>query len=468
MKNDMKIYEENNNNKNGNIFETMLNKQSKYNKLFSEYNNCNNFIYSMWKLNDLHLLIRTKTFGQLIDCNNNKYNCYATLKLDYLNQFKQAFITHHKMKSKGKINNSESLRDMEYSLYGIERLIESERLKLYILNKLRINNKLIIGRMQIPSLKLLSINIIKYKTLLNDKIEHIYLENRYKNGLYLINKLFKYLLNDIKCNINKQYLAYDSNTDSINIFQEIENKTNENEEELFSFHGFINKMCGIITIANDISISNEFILPYSILYHGIQLNINHIPNISPPTNSQLPKLCQMFLFHGLCPKQQLNNENNICEFEHYRTHTISHCWEYALFGGHCERGINCEWKHLKQNELIKKAYEMFHIRQLINYCQDYYRNNTCKNLQNDPNCYYEHFNKKQLNTQFNTLKKKQMNKNQLIIKAIKLEKELNSVNQKKKDIIGKKERIKTTIIIRSNKNLNVIIILSHNHINCQL
>lgn len=41
----------------------------------------------------------------MIYCNNNKYNCYASLKLDYLNQYINNHLLHHKIKMK-KINNN--------------------------------------------------------------------------------------------------------------------------------------------------------------------------------------------------------------------------------------------------------------------------------------------------------------------------------------------------------------------------
>ncbi len=48
------------------------------------------------------MLIGARTFGQLVDSNNTKYNCYSELKLKYLNANKQTILMHHKIKSQSR------------------------------------------------------------------------------------------------------------------------------------------------------------------------------------------------------------------------------------------------------------------------------------------------------------------------------------------------------------------------------
>merc|ERR1712129_19798 len=114
-----------------------------------------------------------------------------------------------------------SLREAEATMYGVERLTESERMRFYMQTQLRSNHKLIIGRVSMPSRKLMSVNLIDHNTLLVDETEHIYLHKRYQDALAIIDRLFAYLMNESDCAVDKQYLlAYDHTSDSINIFCE--------------------------------------------------------------------------------------------------------------------------------------------------------------------------------------------------------------------------------------------------------
>ena len=443
-------------------------------------------------MNTLHCLIRTQIHGQLRFHDNSRSNCFGAVKLDYLNPHKQAFITHHYMLKREKNQlefNEKSLRNEESALYGVERLTETERMQMFVQTQLRSNNKLVIGRIQIPSRKLMSVSIIDHNTLLVDEFEHVYLRKRYNDALFTIDRLFQYLLNESKCDVDRQYLlAYDHTSDAINIFAEdvqtkndkdtkseqdekikqsedtngikddntvknakdlkkdtvlkmkedvqkengvktetkmevrtdmkseldvksetnikpenqpeadiqmkgdtetetntvpeldismaepelqdkedadIESKANVKSEtgiklkedakignnassdidtkmktdikmgndvksdidakikeaedqkqevksnegaderrQLFDFHGYVDEFCGKL---NDNKI--DYIPPYSIRYRGT-MKSNHIPDISPPTNSDLPKPCQMFLFHGYCPKYHAQISND--------------------------------------------------------------------------------------------------------------------------------------------------------------
>eukprot|EP01083_Nonionella_stella_P013208 37236_1 len=419
MKNDMQKQEDG---LNVNI-EEMLAKQKEWNERMSSYSQNPHFIYSMWRLNGLHCLIRTQTYGQFAS-----ENSYATLKVDYLNPHKQAFIAHHKMKDEmRKDDAANSLRNAESALYGVERLTDSERLQWFMQTHIRPNNKLIVGRMQIPSRKLISCAVIDHKTLLTDHLEHVYLQTRYNQGLCLMERLFEYLLNHcVSAFENKQCLvAYNAQSNAINIFLEYEeNNSDTSDQSLFDFHGYIDTMCGQVDLTKI-----DYIAPYSIVYRGVMMQC-HIPDVSPPANAELPRPCQMFLFHGFCPKYHAEGEE--CEMPHYRTHVVSHCWEFALYGGHCERGVNCEWPHLRQQQLINKGYEMFHVRQLINYCQDYYKNGRCKNSQSRGTCNAVHSNEQQLMHEFHTkYKGKQMRKGQLLARARGLETKLQLAQHQK-------------------------------------
>lgn len=444
MKHDMNDYEQHLDDMD---IQKLLKRQNEWNELMKHQSNNPFFVYSMWKLNAFHCLIRTQIYGQSKQC------CFGTVKLDYLNPNKQAFISHHNMKESSTDNNvsPHSLRHAESTLYGVEKLTDSERLQLFIQTSLRKNNRLIIGRMRIPSRKLISCNVIDHNTLLIDESEHVHLHNRYNNALYLIDALFKYLLNECQCDVNKQYvLVYNHHNDQINIFSQSKHDTivedKNAKQQYLDFDAMIE------SLGNLDPFSMEYIAPYSMSYRGV-LSKCHIPNLAPPNTDTLPKPCHMFLFHGFCPivhgDKEKTKEDDKYEVddgeeghgEHYRTHILNHCWEYAL--NNCQRGKKCEWPHLRKQELIDKGYEMFHVRQLINYCQDYYKHGRCKNTQNGGRCDFVHFNESQLMLQFHTkYKDKQMKKYKLMEKALALQKNLELVQNNK--FPGQQRRRKNT------------------------
>merc|ERR1719474_296613 len=221
--------------------------------------------------------------------------------------------------------------------------------------------------------------------------------------------------------------------------------------ELFDFHGFIDEFCGDLSCFEEKEI--EYIPPYPIMYRGT-FSRCHIPDIAPPANAELPRPCQMFLFHGFCPKYFAANNMSVaapkqnekdqrqsgtvdgvtgCELPHYRTHILNHCWEYALYGGHCERGAECEWAHLRPQELLNRGLQMFHVRQLVNYCQDYYKTGTCKKSRSGGLCDRIHWNEQQLLEQFHTkYKRRQLNRGQLLEKGKQLEQNLVSMQNRQK------------------------------------
>merc|ERR1719474_768751 len=205
----------------------------------------------MCRLNALHCLIRTQTYGKMTFSNHHGLgtltsNCYATVKVDYLSPNKQAFISHHDMKgdddstsnstpssststSSNGSNHRQtvdrmkptSLRTAERALYGVERLTESERMRLFLQCQLRSNDRLLIGRVGVSSRKLMSCNMVDPNTLLTDDLEHVQLESRYQNGLFMMERLFQWLLTESSLQRDVQYLlAFDSNCDEITIFVE--------------------------------------------------------------------------------------------------------------------------------------------------------------------------------------------------------------------------------------------------------
>lgn len=457
------------------LLTVMLSKQKEWSDAMKEYSARPAFTYSMCRLNALHCVVRTQTYGQMTFSNLTS-NCYATVKLDYLNQHKQTFISHHDMKLDDNSNGSNtsisptSLRTAERTLYGVERWTESERMRLYLQCQLRSNTRLLIGRVAVPSRKLMSINMVDPKTLLIDELEHIHLNRRYQNGLFLMERLFQWLLGSPELKENVQYLlGYNADSDEMNIFSKpIEPETNalnpmsdsvdtepaENEMELFDFNGYIDEFCGDLNCFEDPEV--EYIAPYPIMYRGT-FESCHIPDIAPPANAELPKPCQMFLFHGFCPKffaanqgaaggqkeQVVDGQHEGCDLPHYRTHILNHCWEYALYGGHCERGAQCEWTHLRQQELLNKGMQMFHVRQLINYCQDYYKSGMCKKSRTGEVCHCIHWGEKQLLEEFHTKYKwKQLRKEQLLERGKHLELNLENFKKKQQRMSHKAKRRK--------------------------
>ena len=387
------------------------------------------------------------------------------------------------------------------NLKHIEKMTQSRRIKNYLKCFLRNNScNLILARMKIPNNKLVSCKMVEQnkndcKILLTDKNENLNLNSKLFASYQIVYRLFNYLLHNLKIvksqneNISnndnsnesdmitkKRFVfVYKRETDKIGIFGETQasNDDNSNNNDgngntgnnvnAFNLGDYAEQF----TCQRDID-TIEFIEPYSVRYRGAAHC--HVASMFPPSEKQFPKVCPMFNYYGFCPKQQeyvLKSRNlkraQNCAHLHYRTHVFTSCWEYA-WNGQCDRE-QCEYVHLTQEELIEQGKHCFHIKQLIDYCQDYCKYGQCQSRLNTESgrggintmgiskksqCFFIHLSESELKKRFNLLKDSHLNDSQLITKGYKMQKQLFNNRQGKNKGKKKKQNLHSRIRNRTN------------------